>query len=95
MNAGNAAVDDDNENKDNLDAMLVDTCTQLIYTVSKPKITILEVEQHLREVQAYIEQCNAPQENTNMCLQISNQLRAHNNSLPRMNPAITNYFKKK
>ena len=97
MIAEDAAADHHNENEDNYDesAMIVDTLSESIETVSKPKITLLEVEQHLREVQAYIVQCNAPEETTNMCLQISNQFWAHNNSLPRMNPTITNYFRKK
>mmetsp|Transcript_22484 Transcript_22484/g.25131 ORF Transcript_22484/g.25131 Transcript_22484/m.25131 type:complete len:100 (+) Transcript_22484:1241-1540(+) len=91
-----ATANYDNPNEDNHDesAMIMNALPEAIKTVSKPKIILLKIEQPLREVQAYIVQPNAPKENTNVYLQLSNHLRAHNASLPRMNPTITSFSKK-
>ena len=55
----------------------------LILTNATNKITLLQVEEKLQELQQYIKHSGAPNELIDCLLSIHNELRAHNASKPR------------
>jgi len=86
---GNEDGDDDKmEISDNEQSINVPTDTST-------KVTLLQAEEYLRQVQEYVKQSGAPVEITDRLLRIGNDLRKHNASKPRSNPTITHFFNRK
>ena len=58
-------------------------------------VTFLEAQEHLWQVQLYINISDVGNDCTNQCLVLSNCLRAHHAAKPQNNPTLFHFFAKK
>ena len=93
----NDDVDSDNDNDNDNDddgGMDVDDGGDVIISNVYNTISLIEVEEHINQLQLYIGQYGDPAKWCDSLLTLGQQLRSHNVSKPRNSPTILQYFKK-
>ena len=73
----------------------VDDNEMLLEETEDNIVTFLEAQEHLRQVQLYINMSGVGNDCINQCLVLSNCLRAHHAAKPRNNPTLFHFFAKK